>query len=188
MKNYSPAKLALAAAAALLLAACGPHASSGYQGYLEGEFVYVAAPLAGQLEKLSVSRGTRVEAGAPLFALEQSADVSTLREAAERLRQSQARLADLGKGSRPSELAALEARLAQARTAADLSARELEVLDLLCDGLIAKEVADRLGVSIRTVESHRTRIYRKLHVRTSVELVRYAIHHGLIDPLMKPKG
>lgn len=139
MKNYSPAKLALAAAAALLLAACGPHASSGYQGYLEGEFVYVAAPLAGQLEKLSVSRGTRVEAGAPLFALEQSADVSTLREAAERLRQSQARLADLGKGSRPSELAALEARLAQARTAADLSARELERATRLHENLVMSD-------------------------------------------------
>lgn len=126
MKNYSPAKLALGAVAGLLLAACGQHPSSGYQGYLEGEFVYIAAPLAGQLEKLAVTRGTRVEAGAPLFSLEQSADASTLREAAERLRQSQARLADLGKGARPSELAALEARVAQARTSADLSARELE--------------------------------------------------------------
>jgi HlyD family secretion protein len=126
MKNYSLAKLALAATAVLMLVACGKRAPTGYQGYLEGEFVYIAAPLAGQLEKLSVTRGTRVEAGAQLFSLEQSADVSTLREAAERLRQSQARLADLGKGSRPSELAALEARLAQARTSADLSARELE--------------------------------------------------------------
>ncbi len=126
MKNYSPAKLALAAGVALLLTACGRRDPAGFQGYIEGEFVYVAAPLAGQLEKLSVARGTRVEAGAPLFALEQSADVSTLREAAERLRQSQARLADLKKGSRPSELAALEARLAQGRAGAELSARELE--------------------------------------------------------------
>lgn len=139
MKNYSPAKLALAAAAALLLAACGQRDSSGYQGYLEGEFVYVAAPLAGQLEKLNVARGTRVEAGAPLFALEQSADVSTLREAAERLRQSQARLADLGKGSRPSELAALEARLAQTRTATDLSARELERATRLHDTAVMSD-------------------------------------------------
>ena len=126
MKNYSPAKLALASAAALLLAACGRRAPAGYQGYLEGEFVYVAAPLAGQLEKLAVTRGTRVEAGAPLFALEQSAELSTMREAAERLRQSQARLADLRKGLRASELAALEARLAQARAGAELSARELD--------------------------------------------------------------
>jgi HlyD family secretion protein len=125
MKNYSPAKLVLAGTA-LLLAACGRHEPAGFQGYLEGEFVYVAAPLAGQLERLSVSRGTRVEAGAPLFTLEQSAELSTLREAAERLRQAQARVADLRKGSRPSELAALDARLAQARAGAELSGRELE--------------------------------------------------------------
>ncbi len=98
---------------------CTRREAAGYQGYLEGEFVYVAAPLGGQLEKLSVARGTRVEAGAPLFTLEQSAELSTLREAAERLRQSQARLADLRKGLRPTELAALDARLAQARAAAE---------------------------------------------------------------------
>ncbi|SDS04058.1 HlyD family efflux transporter periplasmic adaptor subunit [Opitutus sp. GAS368] len=126
MKNYSPAKPALVALAALLLGACTRHESSAYQGYLEGEFVYIAAPLGGQLEKLSVTRGARVEAGAPLFTLEQSAELSALREAAERLRQSQARLADLKKGQRPSELAALEARLAQTRAAAELSALELQ--------------------------------------------------------------
>ena len=105
---------------------CARHDSAGYQGYLEGEFVYVAAPLGGQLARLAVQKGARVEAGAPLFTLEQSAELSALREATGRLRQSQARLADLQKGQRPSELAALEARLAQARTAAELSARELE--------------------------------------------------------------
>jgi HlyD family secretion protein len=126
MKNYSLAKVAFAGLSIVLLGACSRSHPAGYQGYLEGEFVYVAAPLAGQLEKLSVTRGARVEAGAPLFALEQSAELSSLRESAERLRQSQARLADLRKGLRPSELAALDARLAQARAAAELSARELE--------------------------------------------------------------
>jgi len=109
-----------------LVSGCRRAGSSAYQGYLEGEFVYVASPLAGQLEKLSVARGTRVEAGTPLFTLEQGAEITSLRESAERLRQAQARLADLRKGQRPSELAALEARLAQARTAAELSRLELE--------------------------------------------------------------
>jgi HlyD family secretion protein len=126
MKNYSPARLIAVLAGLLLLASCSRQAPAGWQGYLEGDFIYVAAPLAGQLQKLAVQKGARVEAGTPLFVLEQSAEVSSLREAAERLRQSQAQLADLGKGQRPSELAALEARLAQARTNADLSARELE--------------------------------------------------------------
>lgn len=126
MKNYLPAKAALFALAALALAGCGRRGSSAYQGYLEGEFVYLASPLAGRLEKLAVQKGTRVAAGAPLFTLEQGAELTTLRESAERLRQAQARLADLRKGQRPSELAALEARLAQARTAAELSGLELE--------------------------------------------------------------
>ncbi|OYU38978.1 MAG: secretion protein HlyD, partial [Pseudorhodobacter sp. PARRP1] len=71
MKNSSPAKLiALLVGATLILTGCTPKKSPGYQGYLEGEFVYVAAPLAGQLEKLAVAKGTRVAAGAPLFTLE----------------------------------------------------------------------------------------------------------------------
>ncbi len=125
MKKISPASL-LALAALIVTAGCSRPTPAGWQGYLEGDFIYVAAPLSGQLQKLAVQKGARIEAGTPLFSLEQSAEVSSLREAAERLRQSQARLADLGKGQRPSELAALEARLAQARANAELSARELE--------------------------------------------------------------
>jgi HlyD family secretion protein len=126
MKNYFPSKFFAVVAVLLLVAGCRRAPAVGWQGYLEGDFVYVASPLAGQLEKLNVLKGSRVEAGATLFALEQSAELSGLREAAERLRQSQAKLMDLRKGQRPSELAALEARLSQASTNAELSARELE--------------------------------------------------------------
>jgi HlyD family secretion protein len=118
--------VAMLAGLALAVSSCSRPTATGWQGYLEGDFIYVAAPLAGQLQKLAVQKGARVETGAPLFVLEQSAEMASLREAAERLRQSQARLADLKKGQRPSELAALEARLAQARTAGELSAHELE--------------------------------------------------------------
>jgi HlyD family secretion protein len=126
MKNYSLFNLTAAVALVFLTGGCSHPAPAGWQGYLEGDFVYVAAPLAGQLQKLDVQKGARVTKGAELFVLEQSAELSALREAAERLRQSQAKLADLQKGQRPSELAAIEARLAQAKTAAELSGRELE--------------------------------------------------------------
>ena len=125
MKKYFPSSLVAASVLLLTLAGCSRPAPAGWQGYLEGDFVYVAAPLAGRLEKLEVKKGARVETGASLFSLEQSAELSALREAAGRLRQSQAQLEDLRKGQRPTELAALEARLAQATTAADLSNREL---------------------------------------------------------------
>ncbi|HVU18103.1 MAG TPA: HlyD family efflux transporter periplasmic adaptor subunit [Candidatus Didemnitutus sp.] len=116
----------LLAGAALVLAACAPTAPHGWQGYFEGEYVYVASPLAGRLDHLQVARGDRVAAGAPLFRLDDTAETANQREAAGRLDQADSTLEDLRKGQRPTELEALAARLGQARTTADLSARELE--------------------------------------------------------------
>ena len=127
-----------------LFVGCQRHEKTGWQGYLEGEFVYVSSPLAGRLDKLSVQRGQRVAAGAPLFALEQAAEVAAQREAADRLRSAEAKLADLRKGSRPTELASVEARLEQARAAAELSGRELERQNgLFKTGAIAATDFDR---------------------------------------------
>jgi len=148
MKSCLPAKLGLLALAVLTLAGCTRRTTSVYQGYLEGEFVYLASPLAGHLDQLTVQKGARVTAGTPLFALEQGAELATLREAAERSRQAQARLADLRKGQRPSELAALEARLAQTRTAAEFSTLELErATKLHSTGMIPTEDFDRVRLN-----------------------------------------
>lgn len=122
-----------------MLAGCSRPAATGWQGYLEGDFIYVAAPLAGKLETLSVAKGTHVEAAAPLFTLEHAAELAAQRQAAAQLATAQARLADLGKGARPSELAAVEARLAQARTAADLSVRELDRVTRLHDSRVLSD-------------------------------------------------
>jgi HlyD family secretion protein len=128
MKSFSPAKSAAFLALAVFTAAftgCSRPASTGYQGYLEGDFIYVAAPLAGQLEKLAVTKGSRIAVNAPLFTLEHANELAAQRQAADQLRAAEARLADAQKGSRPSELATLTARLDQARTAAELSALDL---------------------------------------------------------------
>jgi two-component system response regulator DctR len=53
-----------------------------------------------------------------------------------------------------------------------LSAREREVLDLILDGKMNKVIADRLGISMRTVEVHRAHIFDKMNVKTAVELAR----------------
>ena len=116
---------ALLALTVLVVAGCSRPAPAGYQGYLEGEFVYVGSPLAGRLESLAVQKGARVAAGTPLFTLERNAELAAQRQAADQLRAAQARLEDLKKGSRPSELANLAARRDQARAAAELSRLDL---------------------------------------------------------------
>ncbi|MDF6951072.1 hypothetical protein NLQ95_24450, partial [Escherichia coli] len=60
---------AAASAAAIVLAGCAKHDDRTYQGYVEGEFVYVASPVGGRLDHLGVQRGQTVNAGAPLFVL-----------------------------------------------------------------------------------------------------------------------
>src|ERR1019366_3187075 len=75
----------------LALAGCARPGAAGYQGYLEGEFVYVSSPLAGRLETLAVQKGARGAAGAALFTLERSAEMAAQQQAAEELRAAQAR-------------------------------------------------------------------------------------------------
>jgi two-component system response regulator NreC len=62
-----------------------------------------------------------------------------------------------------------------------LSAREIEVLKLFCDGLLNQEIADKLFISIRTVETHKTNIMKKINLRSSVDLVKFAIRNNLIE-------
>ena len=105
----------------LLVAGCDRQDRKTVQGYVEGEFVYVAAPLAGALKSLAVQRGALVQAGEPLFALESDLEMAAREEAETRLAQGQATLDDAKKGKRPSEIEALEAQLKQARAALVLS-------------------------------------------------------------------
>jgi len=96
------------------------------QGYVEGEFVYVASPLAGALESLHVRRGQQVKAGDPLFALDSAPQKAAKDEAERRLAQARANLEDARKGRRPSEIESIEAQLSQARAALTFSAKEFE--------------------------------------------------------------
>ena len=63
-----------------------------------------------------------------------------------------------------------------------LTGREHQVLQLIAEGKSTKEVASLLGLSVRTADSHRTRIMQKLEIHETASLVRYAIRSGLIKP------
>ncbi|MGH7352527.1 MAG: response regulator [Candidatus Methylomirabilales bacterium] len=79
--------------------------------------------------------------------------------------------------------AVVQAYLAKTDLPADpLTPREREVLQLIAEGKTTKDIAALLGLSVKTVESHRTRLMGKLDIRQTAGLVRYAIRRGLIQP------
>ena len=63
-----------------------------------------------------------------------------------------------------------------------LTSRERQILQLIGEGKSSKEIAALLGISIKTAESHRTRLMRKLDIHELASLVRYAIRRGLVQP------
>ena len=124
-------------------AGCGDPAPPALQGYVEGEYVRIAAPFAGTLVRLDAQRGQDVKDGMPLFALEAESEDAARREAEERARRAQAQVDDLKKGKRPSEIGAANAALAQAEVAAKLSERELaRQNDLVAKGFVTQQRAD----------------------------------------------
>ena len=63
-----------------------------------------------------------------------------------------------------------------------ITRREREILQLLAEGGANKAVAKALGISVKTAETHRARIMRKLGAKSVAGLVRYAIRNGFIEP------
>ncbi|WP_321820386.1 MULTISPECIES: HlyD family secretion protein [unclassified Burkholderia] len=125
MNAPRPLPLALAAAVALLTG-CGRPANdvTTFQGYVEGEFVYLSSSQAGTLTQLSVERGQAVAAGAPVFSLEAVNETAALRQAQHQLEAARAQLADLQTGKRPPEVAVTRAQLAQATAQAARAAAQ----------------------------------------------------------------
>lgn len=73
----------------------------------------------------------------------------------------------------------VDARLDK-KSSALLTKRELEIIEACCSGLLGKEIADKFHISLRAVNSHKTNIFNKLGLSSSVEMVRFAIEHGII--------
>jgi HlyD family secretion protein len=135
----SGALVALAAAMGL----GGDRGPLHVQGYVEGEYVYVAAPIAGRLQELVVARGEHVATGGPLFRLDRSSEQPARDDAAARLARAEANLANLKKGKRPSELESIKAQLSQARAMLQLSESELKRRQqLVSTHVVSRETLD----------------------------------------------
>ena len=132
------------ALAALFAAGCSPNSSNVFQGYIEGEYVYVASPLGGALTNLAVARGNEVKAGELLFELERGSETAAVQQAEKNLAQAQSQLDDLNKGKRPTEIASLEAQLERARSGLKLSTADLARQEQLGGAdVVSKEELDQ---------------------------------------------
>jgi HlyD family secretion protein len=111
--------------AAAALTACSHHDDNTYQGYVEGEFVYLASSQSGKLTQLSVSRGQTVDASAPVFTLESDDETAALQQAQQQLAAARAQLSDIQTGKRRPEVNVTRAQLAQAVANARKAALQL---------------------------------------------------------------
>jgi HlyD family secretion protein len=136
--------LIFSAFAAVLVAGCAKNSSNTFQGYVEGEYVYVASPISGALNNLAVARGDSVKAGQLLFELERQSEAAALAQAEKNLAQAQAQLDDLTKGKRPTEIASLQAQLEQAQADLKLNTAQLARRERLDNSaVVSKEELDQ---------------------------------------------
>lgn len=138
---------------------CKRQPTNRVQGYVEGEFVYVASPIAGQLMTLSVARGDPVKAGDPLFTLDNTLETASRDQARRKLAEAQANLEDVRKGKRPSEMQSMQAQLEQARAALTYAQSEFErVNGLIKTGGISREQFDEDQSNRDQAQQHVTQL------------------------------
>ncbi len=70
----------------------------------------------------------------------------------------------------------------EAQEGTELTPREREIVQLIAEGKATKEIADTLGISVKTAETHRTNLMRKLDLHSTAEVVRYAIRNQMVQP------
>jgi HlyD family secretion protein len=111
-----------------------------YQGYIEGEFLYMSCPLSGQVVKIAVEKGDSVAPGALLFEIDPEPYVASYREAQSLYHAAEARYRDLTKGLRPRELAVLEASIQEVEVTLTYSKNKYErAKDLYEKKVISKD-------------------------------------------------
>jgi HlyD family secretion protein len=122
-----------------LFVGCSPNPSGEFQGYLEGEYVYVASPLGGALTNLAVARGDEVKSGQLLFELERGSETAALDEAGKNLAQAKANLvfseANYGRQLQLRDASGVVSaqELDQARAQRDTDAAQVESLQAALD-------------------------------------------------------
>lgn len=151
--------------ASLGLSACKPAPTTTWSGYVEGDYVTIAAPLAGRIETMHVNAGQTVTKGAPLFALEKELESASRDEAAARALAAKAQASNTEKGKRHEEIAVLEAQLSSAKAKATLAKNDLSrQQQLLAQGFISKARIDDAATAVKLSQAQVDEISAALQV------------------------
>ena len=118
-----------------------------------------------------------ISAGAEGYLLKEDADTE-LFKAIEKIRSGDYYISPLLSGELTHELIQVHQGGQLAQASESLTVREREVLKLIAEGVKNKEIADLLFISVRTVEHHRANIMRKLNIKKTANLIKYAIREG----------
>jgi HlyD family secretion protein len=162
-------KLVLLALFCLTVAACEQKPQRNLLGYVEAEVTRLAAPVAGRLLSLQVSKGMEVSAGAPLFELDQDLEGAAVAEASAHVQRQQFAAADLNKGRRQEEVAVLEAQAQQIQAQLALTEADLKRQNSLAsNGYISKAALDSLLTRQRADSA------RLAEVRANINVARLA--------------
>lgn len=149
----------------LVLAGCSQQKTNDWQGYVEGEYVYIATSQAGRLDHLTVERGQQIAVGAPLFSLESANELAAQQQAQNQLKAVEAQLADIQSGRRPQELAVTRAQLAQAQIAFDRAKIQLKQFESLYPaGGISKLQLDDARAAAKTTSAQVEELKSQLSV------------------------
>ncbi len=134
---------------ACVLAACSRTPNDVLTGYAEAELIYVSAPIAGVIGKISVTRGATVKKGDELFVLDAEPEALQRAEAAARLAQAKSQSANLSKARRPAEIEAVEKQLTQARAAQAASQAAMKRnSELVTKGFASASMLDDLRAAV----------------------------------------
>ena len=141
---YTLLLLAVIGAGLALLGGCREESAHYCQGYYEGDYVYIAAPVGGRLLQLFTEKGTNAAQGQPLFVLDPEPETSQVRQSEALRDQARAQWADSLKGMRPHELEALQASLAQQEARAEMSGLNAQRLkDVQEDHMVSENEYDQ---------------------------------------------
>uniref|UniRef100_UPI003564841D HlyD family secretion protein n=1 Tax=Actibacterium sp. TaxID=1872125 RepID=UPI003564841D len=138
---------------------------TAYNGYAEGEYVYVAPTAAGRIAQIDTSEGAQVAAGAVLFRIDDTHQVAALRSAEAQVAVAQANLENLSTGSRSAEIDVIRASLDQARADQKLAQSTVQrSQQLLISGSISQARVDSDTANLQSANARVAQLEAQLQV------------------------